>query len=375
MEKIKIGALGPRSGPYWRTGLAFERGLELGCEYVNANGGVLGKEIDFVYEDHQNDPKKSVAGLEKMITEDNIVALVGENRTATVLADIPVVEKHKVPFVISEAWCDEATRRGSDWVFRSGTSDELIVSECLLPFIKSQNYKKVGFVTEYYGWGISYIWNIFNELKDSNIEFLSVLVDESARDFTAQLQALKDFGAEFIVSVVYGTGQHYVIKQAREMGITPKALIFDAAGCPSYWPDYWPVAGDGGELAMFITRVHRDVEYTPLTKWLVENYEKKYNEPFESIEYKVMSMFDSVLVVADAIRRANSTDGEAMRKVLESTNLEVAGGKVVFGGSEYLGTVRYHQNLNAPLLICQYQNRKPVVVWPSELATGELIKG
>ena len=114
---------------------------------------------------------------------------------------------------------------------------------------------------------------------------------------------------------------------------------------------------------MFFTRIHPDLKYNELTEWFIKEYEKVYNEPITKIEYKVMSIFDSILVIADAIERAQSLEGGKIIEALKTTKLKVAGGVVEFGGDEYIGTVLYHQNINPTMLICQFdKNRKPVII-------------
>jgi branched-chain amino acid transport system substrate-binding protein len=127
--------------------------------------------------------------------------------------------------------------------------------------------------------------------------------------------------------------------------------------------------GNAGELELFMSSMHEKVHLTSASRKFWEDYKKKYGK--DPSDYKTRSIYNVILIAADAISRAKSTDPEALVAALEKTNLEVTTGTVKFGLKQ--GTYEYHQWM-PPMLVVQWQNKQQVVVYPKEAATGPLKK-
>ena len=84
-ETIKVGVVGPRTGPAAATGKAFEEGIKLATDYVNAKGGVLGKKLEIVFEDTAGAPDKAASGFERLVTKDKVVMVLGESHSSSAL--------------------------------------------------------------------------------------------------------------------------------------------------------------------------------------------------------------------------------------------------------------------------------------------------
>ena len=76
-DTIKIGVVGPRTGPAAATGKAFEEGIAIALDHLNAKGGVLGKQVEVVFEDTGGVPEKAASALEKLATRDKVPIVVG----------------------------------------------------------------------------------------------------------------------------------------------------------------------------------------------------------------------------------------------------------------------------------------------------------
>ncbi|HWR93016.1 MAG TPA: ABC transporter substrate-binding protein, partial [Desulfobacterales bacterium] len=127
-DTIKIGVVGPRTGPAAATGAAFEEGIKLATEYVNSKGGVAGKKLEIVFEDTAGAPDKAASGFERLVTRDNVVMVLGESHSSSALAEIEVANRLKVPFIVVEAWADEITAKNYRYVFRAGPSNSGVVN-------------------------------------------------------------------------------------------------------------------------------------------------------------------------------------------------------------------------------------------------------
>ena len=109
--------------------------------------------------------------------------------------------------------------------------------------------------------------------------------------------------------------------QAGEVGLTPKAIILDGAGPPSLWPDFWTNVGQYGNLECFVSSMHEKVELTELATAFRNAYVAAFGSP--PSDYKSRSIFDGILIAADAINRAGTTDADKIVDALEKTDLLV----------------------------------------------------
>lgn len=369
-DKIKVGVVGPRTGPAAATGKAFEEGIALALEKINGKGGVMGKELEVVFEDTAGDPAKAASGLEKLIIKDKVVMALGESHSSAALAEIDVANRYKVPLIIAEAWHDDITKKNYPYVFRAGPCNSGVVNENILGFVKDYGFKRVAIVAENTDWGLGIKGLAEAGLKNAGIPYLTVITERKSQDHYSELNKIKKFKPDLILAFVYGFGVHYLIVQANEIGIIPKAaLILEGAGPPSLWPEFWKTVGDAGNLELFVSRMHEEVLLTEVAKEYQNSYTKKFGKA--PTDYKSRSIYDVLLIGADAINRAGSTDPDKLVSALEDTKLTVGSGVVQFGTDK--GTYAYHQ-WQPPMLIIQWQDKKQVVVYPKAGATGELKK-
>jgi len=368
-DSIKIGVVGPRTGPAAATGKAFEEGIAIALDHINAKGGVLGKKFEVVFEDTGGVPEKAASGFERLATKEKVPIVVGESHSSSALAEIEVANRYKVPFIICEAWHDDITAKGYKWVFRAGPANSGVVDFYIAPFVKDNGFKKVAIVRENSDWGVGIAERTELNLKKMNIPFTTLKVEREGKDFYTELTKLKGEKPDIILAYIYGTGLHFFVSQANEVGLSPKALILDGAGPPSLWDSFWKNVGKAGDLELFMSSMHEKVHLTSTSKKFWDDYKKKYGK--DPTDYKTRSIYNVVLVAADAISRAKSTDAEAIVAALEKTNLEVTTGMVKFGLKQ--GTYEYHQWM-PPMLVVQWDNQKQVVVYPKAAATGALKK-
>lgn len=369
-DTIKIGVVGPRTGPAAATGKAFEEGIAIALDHINAKGGVLGKKVEVVFEDTGGVPEKAASAFEKLATRDKVPIVVGESHSSSALAQIEVANRYKVPFIICEAWHDDITKKNYRWVFRAGPVNSGVVDFYIAPFVKENGFKKVAIVRENSDWGVGIAERTETNMKNMGIPFVTLKVERESKDFYTELTKLKAEHPDIILAYIYGTGLHFFVAQANEVGLSPRALILDGAGPPSLWDTFWKNVGKAGELELFMSSMHEKVHLTPTSRKFWDDYKKKYGK--DPTDYKTRSIYNVVLIAADAIARAKSTNNEAIVEALEKTNLEVTTGIVKFGLKQ--GTYEYHQWM-PPMLVVQWQDQQQVVVYPKEAATGTLKKG
>lgn len=368
-DAIKVGVVGPRTGTAAATGQAFDEGIKLATEYVNSKGGVLGKKLEVVFEDTAGAPDKAASGFERLVTRDKVVMVLGESHSSSALAEIEVANRLKVPFIVSEAWADDITAKNYPYVFRAGPSNSGVVMHSIAKWVQFEKFKKAYIIAENTDWGIGIGKLTEQAMAKAGVQFESMITETKSQDHYIELTKIKAYKPDVILAYIYGVGLHYFVAQAGETGVSPKAVILDGAGPPSLWPDFWKNVGDYGNLECFVSSMHEKVELTDLAKYFREAYTKAFGKA--PTDYKSRSIFDAVLIAADAINRAKSTEPAKLIDALEKTNLKTTRGMAKFGTKK--GGAEYHQ-WNPPMLVIQWQKRQQVVLYPPEGATGKLMR-
>jgi branched-chain amino acid transport system substrate-binding protein len=370
-ETIKIGVLGPRSGPAVATRRAFEEGIAVALAMINGEqGGVLGQEIEVIFEDSGGAPEKAVSAMEKLIIRDGVVMTVGESHSIAALAAVPLAEHYKQPIIYAEAWADDITASASKYVFRAGPCFSAFVAESLVGFARESEFKRVAILAEKTDFGSGARALAEEGLRQSGIEFLTVETERNNWDYTPAIDTIKDFNPDLVLVLVFGLESQSLLAQAQEKKLVPEqALILDGTVPPSLWPRFWKDGNASGHSQLLVARMHPGVDCSPFSKRFAAAYQERFGK--QPTDYLSRAVFDVLLIAADAIRRAGSTDSELLVTALEQTNLEVAGGIVTFGLEP--GSYHYH-HWQPPMLIVQRQNGEAAVVHPQQLATGPLLR-
>jgi branched-chain amino acid transport system substrate-binding protein len=366
-DAIKVGVVGPRTGPAAATGTAFEEGIKLAVEYVNSKGGVMGKKLEAVFEDTAGAPDKAASGFERLVTRDKVVMVLGESHSSSALAEIEVANRLKVPFIVVEAWADEITAKNYRYVFRAGPSNSGVVNKSIAKWVAHEKFKRAFIIAENTDWGIGIGKLTEQAVAKIGIPSESMITERNSQDHYVELTKIKAFKPDVVLAYIYGVGLHYFVAQAGETGVSKTAVALDGAGPPSLWPDYWKNVGDYGDLECFVSSMHEKVELTDLAKYYREAYTKAFGKA--PTDYKSRSIFDGVLIAADAVNRAKATDAEKLVDALEKTSLKTTRGTAKFGLEK--GGPEYHQ-WEPPMLVIQWQNKQQVVLYPPEAATGKI---
>ncbi|HEY7649712.1 MAG TPA: ABC transporter substrate-binding protein, partial [Methylomirabilota bacterium] len=122
---VKIGVIQPLSGPVAASGNYVRMGAEIGRDWLNAKGGVLGRKIELVIEDNKSDPKEAASAAEKLIVRDKVPAIMGAWGSSMTLAAMPKLEEYGVPMVVETSSAAVITKRGNPWIFRISPPSEM----------------------------------------------------------------------------------------------------------------------------------------------------------------------------------------------------------------------------------------------------------
>ena len=376
---MKLGGVAPLSPPgAYASGQEMKMAAELAVKEINDAGGVLGSKIELVFEDTAGTPEKGKAAFEKLITQDKVVAIVGEFHSSVTLAELDVANDNHIPFIVVAAWSDKITAKGYKYVFRDGFTNSLLYRS-YADFIKSAGFKNIAVIGEDTDFGIGAAEVLKVRLQELGLTATTTILPMTTKDFVPMLTRLKDSTPrpDLIVEVFTGSGNYIMIKQAYEIGLAPtKQTMFADPNDEYLSKEFWETIGPGGQYVIGYNVFSAKAKLSDVGSKFMANFNKAYNRAATSVTF---GMYDAVYIMVDAIKRAGSTDGDKIADALETTKWDGASGTITFamGPKEGLPDYFYHQWKDVPLYVLQYTqaNQSPddaEIVWPSNLATAPI---
>ncbi len=193
VDKILIGATGPLSAPGSVVGgMVMQWSLNIAVKHINEAGGVLGKPVDLVFYDTEGLPERGTAVAERLITQDCVVAIVGEYHSAVGLTMMEVAHKYRVPVVFAETWNDKITGSQYDEIFRIAPASSM-VAEADANYIKDLGAEFVVIVAENSDYGVPAAESTQERLAERGIDSEIFLAEIGTQDWSpiiARIQAL-----------------------------------------------------------------------------------------------------------------------------------------------------------------------------------------
>jgi len=373
-ESIKIGVVTALSAPGGvETGKALLAGAEIAADVIKNNGGLLGRPVELVVGDTAGTPEKGTAVMERFVSKDKVVAVAGELHSSVALAEIEVAHREGVPIVISEAWADDVTAKGYPEVFRVTVSNSLIYSKAAV-WAKDSGFKHIAVIAENSDWGLGVI-NVFKEnLEKAGVKVTSMTAERQITDFTPQLLQLKRMEppVDFIVDGFTGAAELLMIKQAYQLGIAPTAkTAILGAGMDVLYKDFWETAGDAGVYTLANPAGLPGIPKTDELDKFNKLFTEKYGREADAV---AMEGYDSVMIIAKAIEKANSADPKDITKAIAGTNWVGTRGTVTFPNDPAGPAWTNNQWMDVPIFIIQYTEKgqdpsKAAILWPAESAT------
>jgi branched-chain amino acid transport system substrate-binding protein len=209
-------------------------------------------------------------------------------------------------------------------------------------------------------------------LDKHGIKYEVVGADPSATEFTAQIERFKSHQPpfDFFMTFYSEAGAYPLVSQSHTLGFAPTARTGMAnSGGPAVDPTFWKNVGQAGKyLLTEIVGLPKNA-WNDKTKAFVAAFKKKYNQ---TPSPQAIENYDAMLVLADAIQRAKSTDGKALIAALEKTDIVLGRGRYTFSTSHEPDWA-YHQFMNAPVALVQYDKvdqeaEDAPIIWPRDIA-------
>jgi len=311
---IKIGEFASLTGKEATFGQSSHKGTQLAIEQLNAAGGLLGKQIEFIYEDNRSTPGESATIAKKLITRDKVVALLGEVASGRSLEAAPIAQANKVPMISPSSTNPKVTETG-DYIFRVCFIDPFqgkLLAEFAKRTLKAQKVAVFSDVSAPYSVGLAQFF------RESWTAGGGQIVSEQKytggdKDFKAQLTVIKNTKPDAIIVPGYYTDAGLIVAQARQLGIN--VPLFGGDGWEA--PELMQIAGAAALEGTYYSTHFSPESTDPLAQKFVAAYKAKYSD--EVPDAMAALGYDSVMVLADAIKRAGSTEGPKLRDALAAT--------------------------------------------------------
>ena len=339
---IKVGEFASLTGSEATFGQSSHQGTQLAIDELNASGGVLGKQLKLITEDNQSQAGQSSTVVRKLISSDGVVAILGEVASSRSLEAAPICQQNKIPMISPSSTNPKVTETG-DFIFRVCFLDSFQGGKVLSGFAKNTlKAKSVAILKDVksdYSVGLA---KFFQDGFIAGGGKISAEQNYSGgdKDFNAQLTAVKASNPDAIFVPGYYTEVGLIALQAKQLGLT--APLFGGDGWES--EVLVSIGGTALEGDYFSTHFSPD-DSSPLARSFVQHFKEKYNSTPDSM---AALGYDSALILADAMKRAGTTDGVKVRDAIAATK--------DFHGASGTITIDEKRNASKPAVIVTIKN-------------------
>jgi branched-chain amino acid transport system substrate-binding protein len=309
---IPVGVYAALSGGEASFGQATVQGVKLAAEEINASGGVLGRKIRLVVEDDQGKAEEAASVVTKLITGDNVLAVIGENSSNQSLAAAPICESSKVPMISPSSTNPNVTKKGQ-YIFRVCFTDPY-QGKALATFVR----QNLGLTTAAvlkdnkndYSVGLAeFFTKAFTGLGGKIVAEKSYTGGDN--DFRPQLTGIKEANPQVLFIPGFYTEVGQIAIQARDLGVTVPLVGGDGWDSPTvisiggkavegcYFSDHYFVGEDRPAVKRFVGTIRQRTGKNP--------------DANSALGY------DSLYILTNAIKRAGSLDRKAIRDQIATT--------------------------------------------------------
>lgn len=318
-DTIKVGANLEMTGGSASYGISSKNAIELAFKEINEKGGINGKQLELVVADNKSEAAEATNAMQKLVSQDNVVAVIGPNLSSSVIAASAINNSAKVLDIAPMATnpyvtVDQASGKTKDFNYRTCFIDpfqgtvmakfataELGVGNAAVLIDNSSDYAK----------GLAQFFKE-NFVKEGGAVTAEESYLQKDTDFKATLTKIKATNPDFLYVPGYYQEVGLIVKQARELGMN-----MPIAGGDGWDSTKMPeIAGAAALNNTYFSSLYSPEDSSDINKNFVAAYEKAYGQKpdvFAALSY------DSALLVAEAIKNAGSTEpakiSEAMAKI------------------------------------------------------------
>ncbi len=381
-KEVVVGLVYPLTGSSAQVGVDCKHAIETALEIINnastvdlptaksaGLAGLGGAKIRVVFADHQGDPQKGRAEAERLITQENVCAIVGAFHSSVSVTVSATCERYEVPYVCADSSSPSLHRRGLKYFFRTSAHDEMF-SEAMFDFMdalkgRGKAIRSVGLFYEdtIFGSDSSAV-----QRKLAGERGYAVACDIKYRanspSLSAEVQQIKSANPDVFMPSSYTADAILTMNAMASIGYKPKNIVAQAAG----YVEKPTLDSVGDKLQGMISRASFSVdlgEKRPSAKIVNEMFKARAGRDLND---QTSRQFTAMMVLADAIDRAGSTDPKKIRDALAAT--DIPGDKTIMPWKRVKFDAMGQNTFASPVLI-QFKGTTFSTVFPFEVATAQ----
>jgi len=384
VKEVVIGVVYPLSGASAQIGVDAQHAFGTAADIINnamdlklplakdaGLPGLGGAKVRLVFADHQGDPQKGRAEAERLITQEKVSALIGSYQSSVAVTISQIAERYQTPFISADNSSPSLHRRGLKYYFRAAAHDEMF-STAMFDFFDALRKKgqKIETLALFHEDTIFGTDSANAQLKLAADRGYKIVADIKYRanspSLTAEVQQLKAADADVLMPSSYTTDGILLVKTMAELGYKPKNIMAQNAGFSE--KALYDAVGD--KLSGVISRGSFSLDLAakrPEVGKINEMYKAKSGKDFNDLTSR---QFMGLIVMADAINRAKSVDGEKIREALVATDMP---GDVTIMPWKRVKFDEMGQNNDADPVLLQYVGGKFVTIAPPQAAVAEAV--
>lgn len=324
-----------------------------------------------MFADHQADPQKGRAEAERLITQEKVCAIIGTYQSAVAVTVSQICERYQIPFISADNSSPSLHRRGLKFYFRAAPHDEMF-STAMFDFFDALKKKgqKIETLALFHEDTIFGTDSSTAQLKLAADRGYKVVADIKYRanspSLTAEVQQIKAANADVLMPSSYTTDGILLVKTMGELGYKPKNIVAQDAGFSE--KALYDAVGD--KIEGVISRGSFSLDLAakrPMVGKINDMYKEKSGKDFNDYSSR---QFMGLIVMADAINRAKSTDGDKIREALVATDMP---GESTIMPWKRVKFDEMGQNNDADPVLLQYTGGKFATIFPPQAAVAEAI--
>lgn len=393
VEAVKIGAIFPITGPLAAIGTEIKQTVELAADIVNnsydidmpfAKGeglpGLGGAPIEVVFADSKGSPETGLAEAERLIEMEGVVALIGAYQSSVTETASFAAERLGIPYLNGDSTFPGLTDRGFKWFFRN-TPHDYTFSQTFFKFLEDLKEKEgldhseienVAILFEDTLWGVGTSdaeKALIEEKYPAGAEY-NIVADiayaHEAASVTSEVMKLKAANPDIVFQASYLSDALLFQKEFKALDFNPKAILAMDAG--HIHPDF--VGELGADANYIFTREVWSLDLSVVNPLIGIVNDMYYERHGKNMDGTTARDFTALMVMADVLNRAGSTDPEAIRKALVETDIPADQLIMPWRGVKYDET---GQNMYGEGVISQIIDESWHTVYPSEFALRDWV--
>ena len=362
-DTIKVGIVLPLTGAQAKFGEIEKQSFDMALEEINGGGGIKGKKLEFIMEDDTGRPEVGRSVVEKLITKDKVVMLGGGYSSSVTFGVAGVAQQNRVPFLVNTGSADKITEQGWDYIFRLNppvseyaSGVETFLAEVVKP-------KDAVILHENSLFGTKGAKAFQKSCKKLGIKVLMTEgYEHGGIDFKPVLVKVKELNPDLVYMISYIMDASLLMRQARELKLTPRLFVGGAAGFTL--PEFDQNAGKAANFVVSATLWHQ-VLPLPGAMDYFNRFKARYNK---DTEYHGAEAYAAAYVIRDVLQRAKSFSPEDIKQALSETKL-----MTVFGPVKFTSYDKKTNQNRLTTYVVQWQNGKLQLIWPKNLANAKYV--